>query len=345
MSRSECRLVVGLAVVAWVGVAAPSDAEVPNARIKEKLREFVEFHERSRDCYRRFAELRQQAAAAGGQPLTPEQQEAAAASTPESYWEWLTLCMRRHGHEIGTAGETDVFGRVTLEEEGPGLFESLRFAITQLHERSHQESMRVDAETVGLDFSRWQCWGELEPRLDKLRASTGAPEDVFLVAMADPASFGGALPPDLQSARDQLSPVDIECLSWYLDHRAEIDAYLALRGDYIRNALEEVREHQEDIEAGELLLAAFDRILPSCDERLVETRTFRSCYPVSWDRQAIVDLETGELAGGFQRACDPDCVPRFDVQPAITSSSCNTSFGELGYWTDVSYTVRCESPR
>lgn len=122
--------------------------------------------------YKKFIELKKNIKQKkdAGKELTDEEKVIEPIDTYKKMQNWLTAAKKKEGIILGTAGQTDVYGEKTstTKEKPKNAYEEFEEYLTlEIHEPSHQEALKKLAKECGLDWERWQKYGELNKKLEK----------------------------------------------------------------------------------------------------------------------------------------------------------------------------------
>ncbi len=205
---------------------------------KDELEKQSKFAKDSAKCYRDFLDQKKAVdeKKTKGAVLTDAEKEIDGITKGNQMEEWATKCLERLGYKPKVAATTDAFGQVDKKEKADrsNPQEAFDEDLTELHESSHVDAAKKDAEAVGLDWEKWKKHGELKKKFDKADQEGKKMTDAEL----------GELIADLR---------------WASDNQQKIKAFLARRSDPKRAAEEEIHEYEKEISVYEKVLKLLEQ--------------------------------------------------------------------------------------
>lgn len=210
-------------------------------------------------CFNAFVDARQSGLRKDAEDRTPEQASAAKADRPKAMRAWVEDCLKKKGWtSIGEAATADAFGKVELSSPvgappagGVGKAWTVEDDwISEVHESSHVASRIGDAQKLGIDFKKWQRWGPVKDKIDKMVGETLLSSQQGLEAITDPDSMAASRADGrylAARAKNELTEEEIELAKWALANLDKFDKFFDVLLDPIRGASEEAREYAHQL--------------------------------------------------------------------------------------------------
>jgi hypothetical protein len=230
------------------------------------------YSEDSADSFESFVKTRKQGLTKKPKDRTPSEKAAVEASGPAEMRAWVTASLKNKGWvNTVTAGSTDRYGNVELAKpktkpagkaETAWAEEDRR--ITILHEAGHVATHAADAKRLGLDLDKWQAWGPVSDKIEKLMADVNLSSDQALLAITDLKKFlssnFGATGNDgrylASQAQSELTAAQIALAKWALANKAAIRKFTQSLLDPIHVAEDEARRYRAEAEYAKKRAAA-----------------------------------------------------------------------------------------